>query len=344
MLYVTTRDNRDAYTPSRVLRNNRAEDGGLYAPFRLPRLSSEEIAALGEKTFSQSVADTLNLFFNTELTSWDVEFAIGRYSVRLIQLRQRILLGECWHNPDWQFSRIAESLASLLRGDKKMDEPSADWATVGIRIAVIFGIFSELIRCGIAGQDRAVDVSVVSGDFSAPMSAWYAREMGLPIGTILCCCNENSAIWELFCHGQLRTDGVAVETTTPEADVVVPVGLERLIHAVAGHEEASRYVDCLRRGATYYVDDRLLQQLRRGIYVMVSSQRRVAETIPNVRKTDGCIFSPYCALAYAGLLDYRARTGERRYGLILGEKSPLRDAEMVADQLGISVNELVNLL
>ena len=340
MLYVTTRDNRDAYTPQRVLQENRGPDGGLYVPFRLPKLSRQEQNDLADKGFNGCVADILNLLFHTQLTSWDVDFAIGRYAVRLVQLRQRILLGECWHNSAWHFSRTVDNLVGLLKEQKEFPQPAADWAAVGARIAVLFGIFGELIRCGIAGEEKCVDISVVSGDFSAPMSAWYAREMGLPVGTILCCCNENSAIWELICHGQLRTDGVAVTTTTPEADILVPQGLERLIHATLGPEEVNRYVEIMRRGGTYRVDAENLQKLRNGIYVMVSSCRRVAETIPNVYSGDGCVLSPYTALTYAGLLDYRARTGERRYGLLLGEKSPVTDRTMVASCLGISPTEL----
>ena len=49
MLYVTTRNNRDAYTAQRVLRENRGPDGGLYVPFREPVFSREEIDALKEQ-------------------------------------------------------------------------------------------------------------------------------------------------------------------------------------------------------------------------------------------------------------------------------------------------------
>ena len=65
MLYVTTRNNRDAYTAQRVLRENRGPDGGLYVPFREPVFSREEIDDLKEKSFHQCVAEVLNRLFNT---------------------------------------------------------------------------------------------------------------------------------------------------------------------------------------------------------------------------------------------------------------------------------------
>lgn len=338
MLYVTTRSSRDAFTAQRALRENRGPDGGLYVPFRTPQFTAEDIEALAEKSFNKCVAETLNVLFNTQLTSWDIDLCIGRYSVRLEKLGHRILMGECWHNLDWQFSRMTAKLTELICSDKAVSP--TDWGEVGVRIAVLFGIFGELIREGIAGPEKKVDISVVSGNFSAPMSAWYARRWGLPIGNIVCCCNENGNLWDFICHGQLRTDGVAVQTITPDTDVLTPSGLERLIHDCVGAEEANRYVESCRRGSTYYIEDKLLHELRRGIYVTVTSSRRVESTIPSVYATHSYLLSPYSALAYAGLQDYRARTGESRYALVLAEKSPLRDAEVTAKALGITAEEL----
>ena len=46
MLYVTTRDNIEAYTAHKALTENRAPDGGFYVPFHMFRFSDEEIQSL----------------------------------------------------------------------------------------------------------------------------------------------------------------------------------------------------------------------------------------------------------------------------------------------------------
>ena len=340
MLYVTTRNNRDAYTAQRALRENRGPDGGLYVPFREPSFSAEEIAVLRDKSFNRAVSDVLNVLFNTRLTAYDVDFAIGRYAVRLEMLGKRLIMAECWHNLESDFSRIVKNLTKLLRSEEETDTLPANWAEVAVRIAVLFGIFGELMRQGIADAESPVDISVVSGDFSAPISAWYAKRWGLPIGNVLCCCNDNGNLWDFICHGQLRTGDVAKETCTPEADVVVPVGLERLIHGTAGVEEVERYLDAVRHGGNYYMDDLLLHRLRQGLYVTVTSNHRMLSTIPNIFATHHYILSPYSALAFAGLQDYRARTGESRTALVLAEKSPVCDLPIVASSLGITEEQL----
>ena len=340
MLYVTTRNNEEVYTAQRVLRENRAPDGGLYVPFRDPHFSESDIRALADKSFNRCVAEILNLLFQTHLTPWDVDFTIGRYAVRLQKLGQRIVVGESWHNLESDFSRLVNNLTKLLCGDDQTEVQSGDWVCIGVRIAVLFGIFGELIRQDIADVDRKIDISVVSGDFSAPISAWYARNWGLPIGNVICACNDNGNLWDFVCHGVFRTGEVAKQTSTPLADVVVPEGMERLICASGGRGEAARFLGTLRLGGTYYMDEAPLNQLRKGLYVTVTSERRMRDTIPTVFGTHQYVLSPYTALAYAGLQDYRARTGESRIALVLAERSPLCDAETVAGSLGITVDVL----
>jgi len=251
VLYVTTRNHQETYTAQRALRENRSPDGGFYVPMRLVAFSGEEIAAMKGKGFGASVAEVLNRLFSANLSGWDVDFCIGRNPVRLEPVGHRMWMAECWHNPEERYERLVQDLAALLSPN---GEAAGSWLRIGIRVAVLFGIFGQLQQMGL----ESADISLVSGDFSGPISAWYARRWGLPIGNIVCCCNENGNLWDFVCHGQLKTGDVAVNTVTPEADTVVPVSLERLIYGCAGVEEVQRYQDAVRRGGNYYIDDMLL--------------------------------------------------------------------------------------
>lgn len=328
MLYVTTRNNRDAFTAYRALQENRAADGGLYLPMRMPVFTQEEINALGERSFGQNVADVLNRLFKTKLSSWDIDFCIGRCPVRLAPLRHRILMAETWHNPQWNYAWVVNNLVSLLCDETVVP---GNWAKISVRIAVLFGIFGELKRMEIS----KADISVVSGDFSAPISAWYARLWGLPIGNIICCCNENHSLWDLLCHGQLRTDALSIPTMTPEADVVVPENLERLVYESGGIGEVERYLAACREGKNYWTTDTVLAKLRKGMHVSVVSSTRLEPTIMGVYRTNNYVLDPYSALAYAGLLDYRAKTGETQHAIVLSEQSPLCNLEATAKAMNM---------
>lgn len=337
MLYITTRDKTDSFTAPRSITADRGPDGGLFVPFRMPKLELAEIEALSEKTFGQAVADVLNLFFSAGLTGWDVDFAVGRSPVKQAAMNYRIWMVETWHNQQWDFDWLVRHLMTCVSGKELK---ITDWAKISARIAVLFGVFGELLRDGIVDSEHPIDVAVMAGDFSGPMAVWYAREMGLPVGTIVCSCNENSAPWDLLHHGQIYTDTVAVSTGLPEADYSLPPDLERLVFSALGYDENRRYCDACRQGKLYTPDPELAEKLRSGMFGAVVSRKRMDGIIRNVYRTNSYLLDPYAALAYGGLQDYRAKTGESRPALILSERSPSRSDGIVAAALGVSVQEL----
>ncbi len=312
MLFVTTRNDRDAMTASHALRDSRCGQGGFYLPMRHPVFSPEEIDALMQQSFGTCVAEVLNRLLGVRLNGWDVDFSLGRHCARLEELPHKILVAEPWHIPGYRFEATAKTLAA------KLDAEVTDWVNIAIRAAVLFGLFRELKR---RGYDRA-DVAVLSGDFSMPMAAWYARRWGLPMGNIILCCNENNALWELFVQGQMHTDTVSIRTNVPEADVTVPEDLERLIYECGGLTETTKYLESIRKGKTYYPADATLARMRRGMYVGVVSSQRLEHTIPGVFHSHGYQMTPATALTYAGMLDYRAKTGQSPAVIIWSENSP----------------------
>ena len=164
------------------------------------------------------------------------------------------------------------------------------------------------------------------------------------MGSIICGCNENNQFWDLLCNGQMHTDAAAFSTIVPEADITRPVNLERLISACGGVSETDRYLVCCRKDMPFSVSDAMLQVLRQGLYANVISSNRVETTIPNVYKTHNYVLSPASALAYAGMLDYRAKTGITRPVIVLCDDSPACKTEIIAKIMDMPVEALQKLI
>lgn len=337
MLYISTRNPRDTYTSYRALHEENAPDGGMYVPFQKLVLSQDDLKKLNTEGFGETVAKILNRYFSARLTGWDVECAVGRNPVKLTSLGRRTIVGELWHNLDQTYSSLEMCLYGLMTGNRKKP---AGWPAIAIRIAVICGMMGELHRGGI--QD--VDIAVAAGDFSTPMAIWYCRQMGLPIGMILCGCNENGVLWDLLHRGECNTGASVVKTNLPELDIAFPAYLEQLIFATQTREEFARFQDIVSAGGVYTADEEGAAAITEKLCASVVGSTRADSVIASVYRTNDYFIDPITALVYGGLQDYRARTGENRMTVLLADYSPKCYAERIANAIGISGRELMSRL
>lgn len=322
MLYVTTRNHNNIHTVRHPLTKDRGPDGGLYIPFRNPDFPENLIHGLKDKSFGQCIADILNLYFGTKLSGWDVDFAVGRHPFRLVPMSHKILIAELWNNPGGDFFWLTHKLRNLVMPEADPNSAVSEWVSLVIRMAVIFGIYSELESLELAGRNKTMDISVCSGDFSAPMALYHARQIGLPVGRIVFGCNENSGAWDLIHHGELHTGASVVTTDTPYCDHSVPPGLERLIYDCFGLQEAVRFGQAVKKGLLYTVTEEMRQCLSDGLFGAVISKRRTDSVIRNIFRTNSYQLSGYTALAYGALQDYRSTNNEAGPALILAENGP----------------------
>ena len=339
MLYATTRNKSNVETAYKAVHLDCAGDGGLFTPFRMTAFDRQEILALKDRSFGQNMAHVLNYFFSCGLSGWDIEFAVGRSPVQISTVPHRIFIAESWHNSQWKFDHVVQLVSDRLRAEGAGEAPS-NWVCIAVRIAALFAAYGLMLAAGQVEPEGVLDVAVTTGDFAAPMAAWYSRRLGLPVGNILCGCNANGGVWDLLNHGEMSTGGITVKTVTPEADTAVPRNLERLIYESLGMEEALRYLDCCRTGSVYTLSELQLEQLRSGMFAAVISDQRVENIIHSVCRTNNYVFSPYSALAYGCLLDYRAKTGETGNVLLLAERSPTCDVERVAKFMRVDTSEV----
>ena len=335
MLYVTTRNSSDMFTAFRALSESRGPDGGFYIPYKLTPFSREEVVSLAQLSSNQRIALVLERFLGIHLSETDLDLHIGRHPVRLSTMGYRIGVGELWHNCDGCFRRLVEDIGSMLQLREKCYTPLLELVA---RVATLFALYGKLLNGGHLDIEDRFDVSVVSGNFFGPLSAWYARELGLPVENIICCCNENNGLCNLIYHGELRTDMMCVNTIVPEADITVPDGLECLISTCSGSHEVQRYLEMIRTGRMYCPDN-YFESLRKGFHVSVISDAGILRAIPNVFSTSGTVLAPSGALAYSGLLDYRSRTGESRFGLVITERGPQTDIDNLARAFGVIPSE-----
>ncbi|MBQ3251833.1 MAG: hypothetical protein IJB02_01135 [Oscillospiraceae bacterium] len=307
MLYMTTRDDHDAFTSHKALLENSAPDGGLYIPYKLPMFSKEQISSFINLSFAETVAKMLNLFFSAQLNSWDIDFCLGRNPLKLGYPGRKSVVLETWHNPGRSYAYAANSLNTLLIKDKKGQVSS--WTGVAITIAFMFGAYVELCKENILQPHDSFDICVRAGDFTEPAAALYCKQMGLPIQKIIICTKENSAVWDLVNHGQFGT-----ALLHPKQKL----GMERLIRSIFDSTEVAHYKAACERHGVYTLSEENNLVLAEHIFAAVIGSERSNNFAGNVFNACGYPLDPDAAICYAGVQDYRAKTGQGSLAVLFG--------------------------
>lgn len=309
MLYITTRSNRDAFTAHKTLIGDFPQDGGLYVPFQIPFFSNDDISKLNQKSFSEIVADILNIFFSARLSGWDIECSIGRNPVKFAKLVNGIYISELWHNLEKNYNYLKKGIYCLLCKDIDADHIT-EWAEIAIRISVLFGLFGELLRSGVVSVDKKIDIAVNADSQTELAAAWLARKMGLPIQNIVCCCHENSSVWSFIRKG---TTGSCVKNRIHS--------IEYLIFGTLGFAHTNSYAEaCGNR--IYSITEDELAVLNADMFTSAIGTSRIPSVINSVLRTDNYMLYDDAAFAYGGLQDYRSSTGVNKPALILAEMLP----------------------
>lgn len=328
MLYITTRDNRDAYTAYKTLHTDYAVDGGAYLPFRMPIFQNSDLNDFVQAGFSQTVATILNRFFSCGVTSWDVDLCFGKNAVKLVHMPHRLAVAELWRNPENSFEGITKELYSKVAGINT--GILTEWFFVAVRIAVMFGIYTQMRKNDLVAEGETFSVSVPADNFDIPISAHYAKEMGLPIDTIICTSDESTGIWDFIHLGELNTALIGDRA----------IGFERFLHSKLNFEGVTKFIDAVNKKRIYRVPEESLGNFNQGMFCATAGKNRSSQIINSVFRTNNYIIDPVAALCIGGLQDYRAKVGEGKLAIVFSEASPLLKANFIAEATGISVNKL----
>lgn len=96
--------------------------------------------------------------------------------------------------------------------------------------------YASLLRQGQIQNKETINVVVPTGNFGNILAAYYAKQMGVPIGKFICASNENKVLYDFFCTGCYDRNREFMLTNSPSMDILISSNLERLIYRIAGND------------------------------------------------------------------------------------------------------------
>ena len=129
---------------------------------------------------------------------------------------------------------IAAKLAE--RNIRLSSANSINWGRLVPQIVYYFAAYAQLLKAGKISFGDKVDFCVPTGNFGDILAGYYAKQMGLPVGKLVCASNQNNVLTDFLSTGTYTAKREFYKTTSPSMDILVSSNLERLLYHVTGSD------------------------------------------------------------------------------------------------------------
>ena len=206
------------------------------------------------------------------------------------------------------------------------------------QIMYYFHAYRDLMEAGKIRLGDEVNFSVPTGNFGDILAGYFAKKLGLPVGTLLCASNANNVLTDFICTGTYDKRRPLMKTTSPSMDILVSSNLERLLYLLSGDTKlVARLMEQLSREGVYTVPDSLLEKLRKEFWAGWSDDAKGSDVIARQWKEHGYLCDTHTAAGFAAADEYIAATGDTRPMVVLSTASPYKFPAAVLSAIGGSL-------
>ena len=171
--------------------------------------------------------------------------------------------------------------------------------------------YAKLYESSVIAADEKVNVVVPTGNFGNILAAYYAKNMGLPIGKLICASNENKVLFDFFSTGKYDKNRPFILTNSPSMDILISSNLERLIYQIAGRnpQKNKELMEELSATGVYEVTDEMKEKLK-DFYGNYCNQEETRKTIADLYEKTGYVIDTHTAVAACVYNKYKKDSGD----------------------------------
>ena len=226
--------------------------------------------------------------------------------------------------------------AELAKKDVRLSSAnSINWGRLVPQIVYYFAAYGRLVRNHEIEMGQPVDFCVPTGNFGDILAGYYAKQMGLPVGKLVCASNRNNVLTEFFETGTYNARREFFKTTSPSMDILVSSNLERLLYHITGSDaQVAAWMADLAEKGSYTVDSTTLETIRTDFAAGCASDEEVAQEIKAIYQKVGYLCDPHTAVAFKVAREYQAASQSHNPMVVLSTASPYKFPRDVLTALG----------
>lgn len=209
------------------------------------------------------------------------------------------------------------------------------------QIVYYFHGYLSLLRENKIKSGERINVVVPTGNFGNILAAYYAKEMGLPIGKLICASNSNNVLYDFLRSGVYNKRRELKLTSSPSMDILISSNLERLLFEISGRDyEMIRHIMEKLQREGYYEIPKFMWENLKDFYGGYASEEETFESINRVYSSSGYVMDTHTSVAYSVYEKYVRETGDKTKTIIVSTASPFKFGRSVCSSIGIQTEGL----
>ena len=203
---------------------------------------------------------------------------------------------------------------------------SINWGRLVPQIVYYVSAYCDMVESGELKLGESMNVVVPTGNFGNILAAYYAREMGVPVKTLVCASNANNVLTDFLTTGTYDKNREFYCTTSPSMDILISSNLERLLFHLCGEDDkaVSQWMQELSASGKYTVPDSVFSKIKALFAAGCCDDTATKATIGKVFSEKGYLCDTHTAVAVKVFEDYRKSTGDLTPAVIASTANPYK--------------------
>ena len=204
------------------------------------------------------------------------------------------------------------------------------------QVVYYFLAYAKLMRLGKVTFGDPVDYVVPTGNFGDILAGWYAKQMGLPVGRLVCASNANRVLTDFIRTGIYDRRRSFYQTNSPSMDILISSNLERLLYYASGNDSAAVRGDMLRlQNSGYYkISAKALDYIRKDFSAYCCNEEETLAAIRDCFRQNKYLPDTHTAVALYAAEEYRQAEKSDAPLVVLSTASPFKFPAAVLTALG----------
>ena len=203
------------------------------------------------------------------------------------------------------------------------------------QVVYYFRAYGDLVKAGRIALGDKVNFVVPTGNFGDILAGYFAKELGLPVGRLVCASNANDVLTEFIATGRYDRRRPFYKTVSPSMDILVSSNLERLLYLLSGDDKLiADLMKQLSENGEYEVPADMLEKLHELFWAGFCDDEGAKTAIGKVWKDDHYLCDTHTAVAWDVAQQYKQANPEHNAVVVLSTASPYKFPAAVLEGIG----------